>query len=63
MSEQEKRGLQVEVVERKDAPGAWTVEAIDHGSEGEIYQAIFIGPFAEQRATEYADMKYGGVDS
>ena len=51
--------LQVEVGERRGMAGAWTVEAIDHGSEGEIYQAIFIGPQAQERAVEYAQMKYG----
>lgn len=50
--------LEVEVVERRDAPGTWAVEAIDHGSEGEIYLAVFAGPDAQGRAREYAAMKY-----
>lgn len=46
----------VAIEERRDTPGAWTVEAI--GSDGEIYQAIFLGPQAERRAHEYARLKY-----
>jgi len=52
------RGLEVEVAERKDLPGMWTVEAIDTGSEGEIYQALFTGPRAKERAYEYAALIY-----
>ena len=37
-------------------PGDWTVEAI--GEDGEIYQAIFIGPKAKERAYEYARLRY-----
>jgi hypothetical protein len=48
---------QVEVAPREGMQGAWTVEAI--GSDGEIYQAIFLGPEAESRAHEYARLKYG----
>lgn len=48
--------MDVEVAERFDNPGAWTVEAI--GSDGEIYQAIFIGPDAELRARVYAKTTY-----
>lgn len=47
----------VEVFERKGSPGVWSVEAI--GSDGEIYQALFMGPGARERAVEYADFKYG----
>lgn len=50
--------MQVEVVERRDTPGAWSVEAIDHGSEGEVYLAVFSGPDAQGRAHEYARTKY-----
>lgn len=53
------RGLEIEVAEREDLPGMWTVEAVDTGSEGEIYQALFTGPMAMQRAYEYAFFKYG----
>lgn len=48
--------MEIEVAERIDNPGAWTVEAI--GSDSEIYQALFMGPDAEQRAREYAELKY-----
>ncbi len=47
---------QVEVAERADARGVWTVEAID--DDGAIYQAIFAGPDAELRAHEYGHFKY-----
>ena len=47
----------VEIAERKDAPGAWTVEAID--SDGGIEQAIFAGPKARDRAERYARFQYG----
>jgi len=53
------RGLEIAVAERDDAPGNWTVEAVDTGSEGEIYQAIFIGPDAERKARDYAVFAYG----
>lgn len=46
----------VEVAQRKDDSGVWTVEAI--GPDGEIYQAIFLGPDSELRAREYAWTKY-----
>ena len=52
-------GLEVSVIERKGEPGVWTVEAIDVIGDGSIYQAIFAGPQAQERATEYARMKYG----
>ena len=35
----------------------WHVEAI--GEDGEIYVAVFFGPEARERATEYADWKNG----
>ena len=49
-------GPQVGIEERRDAPGMWTVEAI--GSDGEVYQAFFYGPEAQERAREYASFKY-----
>lgn len=51
--------LDVAVVERRDAPGVWTVEAIDNVGDGSIFQAIFQGPQALERAQEYASFKYG----
>ena len=50
--------LDASVVEVEDCPGEWLVEAIDHGSEGEIYRTIFAGPMAEQRARAYALLVY-----
>lgn len=52
-------GLEVSVVERKDQPGVWTVEAIDMEGDGAIFQALFVGPEAQERAKEYARFKYG----
>lgn len=51
--------MEVEVAERYDQPGVWTVEAVDVGSEGEIYQALFTGPRARERAEAYAGWAYG----
>ena len=51
--------MQVEVVERRDTPGAWSVEAINITGDGEVYLAVFSGPAANARASEYAAMKYG----
>ena len=51
--------LDIEVVERRDTPGAWVVEAINAAGDGEIYMAVFSGPAAKDRAVEYASMKYG----
>jgi hypothetical protein len=49
--------MRYEVVEDRDHPGDWRVEAIDHDSEGECHVAIFAGKDAERRAQEYADWK------
>ena len=43
--------------ERTGEPGVWAVEEI--GSDGEIYQAIFVGPDAECRCEAYWAFKYG----
>lgn len=51
--------LQVAVEQRTREPGVWTVEAIDIEGDGDIFQALFAGPEAEQRAHEYARFKYG----
>lgn len=59
LNDNEPRGLVIAVFERHDDPGVWTVEVIDEGSEGEVYQALFVGPNAERRCREYADWAYG----
>lgn len=51
----------IEVGERHDRPGVWSVEAI--GGDGEIYQAWFMGPDARGRAYEYARLKYDVSDA
>jgi hypothetical protein len=53
----ETESYSVEVVECKDAAGAWTVEAID--SDGGIEQAIFAGPKSRERADAYVRFQYG----
>jgi hypothetical protein len=55
--ESEYSEYQVELAERKDMPGAWTVEAID--DDGGIEQAIFMGPKAHERAETYRTFQYG----
>lgn len=47
--------MQYEVVQSKNSPGEWRVEAINYDGDGEIYGAIFYGPHAEDRAREYAN--------
>jgi hypothetical protein len=56
-SESSVDGYSVEIAERKDAVGAWTVEAID--DDGSIEQAIFAGPKSRERAEAYARFQYG----
>ena len=46
--------MQIEVFADKQFPNDWHVEAIDTKS-GDIFQAVFAGPEAEQRAREYAE--------
>lgn len=55
---QVRSGLEVEIVERKDAPGTWSVEAIEQAGDGACYSAVFYGPDSQVRAKEYARMKY-----
>jgi hypothetical protein len=51
-----KIALQFEAFQDKENPADWRVEAIDIKA-GDVYTAIFVGPLAEQRATEYAEFK------
>jgi hypothetical protein len=48
--------ISVAVEKWDNQPNAWTVEAI--GGDGEIYQAIFLGPESKERAYEYARFRY-----
>lgn len=52
--------LNAEVVERINNPGAFGVEAIDE--DGSVYMAIFTGPHAQARASEYAEAKFRASD-
>lgn len=55
--------LVYECVKSRFCLDEWVVEAIDYGSEGEIYAATFSGPGAQQRAEEYAAWKNAGHGS
>jgi hypothetical protein len=43
-----------EIVEDRQHPGHWRVEATNHDGDGEVNVAIFSGPRAKERAEEYA---------
>ena len=49
--------MKYEVIESKQSPDEWRVEAINYNIEGEVYGAIFFGPDARSRAEEYAAWK------
>ena len=42
-------------IARTSDPSEWRVEAIDE--DGRVLVTVFTGPFAQQRAVEYADWK------
>jgi hypothetical protein len=52
-----------EVSASRGVADEWRVEAIDEGSEGQVYVAIFSGPRARERAEEYAEWKRGAERS
>jgi hypothetical protein len=54
--------LIAEVYQRRNEPSVWGVEAIDMDGDGEIYLAVFSGPDAQQRATEYAREKFARIE-
>lgn len=45
-----------------DEPGAWVVGALDASGDGGMYFTVFAGPDAEERAIEYAEAKYAGLE-
>jgi len=49
--------MRYEVIESREIPGEWRVEAINFDGDGEVYVAIFSGPSAKVRAKEYATWK------
>lgn len=53
---QSEASFEVNIAPRRDAEGAWNVEAIDN--DGAVQQAIFAGPEAEHRARRYAASEY-----
>jgi hypothetical protein len=40
----------------------WVVETLDSHGDGGIYVTVFAGPLAKERALEYAEEKYSGVE-
>jgi len=42
-------------------PDDWVVETLDSAGDGGIYITVFCGPKAKERAVEYAEEKYSGV--
>lgn len=42
-------------------PSDWFVESTDAAGEGSIFTVVFLGPRARERALEYAQEKYSGV--
>jgi hypothetical protein len=57
-NDNEPRGIEVSVVRVEGAPGQWLVEAIDYGSEGDVFRATFAGAEALERALDYARLTY-----
>ena len=49
--------MKYELVKDRIHPGDWRVEAVDAEHEGVVYVALFTGPKAKERATEYAEWK------
>ncbi len=47
----------LQIFERQGEEGVWSVERVTE--DGDIEQALFMGPDAEKRAREYAAFKYG----
>jgi hypothetical protein len=39
----------------------WVVETLDSTGDGSVYITVFSGPKARERAIEYAEEKYSGV--
>jgi hypothetical protein len=50
-----------EVLEDREEPGLWRVEAINEAGEGEVYVTLFSGPDARARAEAYAAWKSGAI--
>jgi hypothetical protein len=43
------------------SPNDWVVETLDSTGDGGVYVTVFSGPKARERAFEYAEEKYSGV--
>ena len=53
--------IAAEVTASAHQSGAWHVEAVPAGAGGEPLLAVFVGPQAKERATEYAYAKFAAV--
>jgi hypothetical protein len=53
--------IEYEVIEDKNYPGHWHVDAIDFANEGICFVSVFSGPNAQARAEEYAKFKNAGA--
>jgi hypothetical protein len=53
--------MEAVISECSDARGGWKVEAVRVGDGGEPMVAIFFGPQAHERASEYASAKFIAV--
>jgi hypothetical protein len=61
MGELKRVAAAADVYESRDCPGIWVVGSLDASGDGGIYETFFEGPFAEERALEYAEAKYSGL--
>jgi hypothetical protein len=43
------------------SPDDWVIETLDSTGDGGVYITVFSGPKARERALEYAEEKYSGV--
>jgi hypothetical protein len=51
--------IEIALVLHSTAPIVWAVEAVNSDREGGIEMTQFSGPYAEQRARDYATWRYG----
>ena len=56
-----RQNLTAEVMQRDERPETWAIEAIDEKGDGEVYVTLFTGPFAKERALDYAAVAYQRV--
>lgn len=52
-----------EVIPDRLSPSSWRVEKLNSDEDGGVDVAVFAGPNARERATEYAAWKYGDYEA